>query len=205
MNQKIHDFNSHLTTKSNEMAFWFVPVLRPNPNILPNKDAQDHYSSSNIPPLKIPRRAFFRPTFKQSSASHLSMVWPYHEVQQPRQAKPKFMKHKSWTLSNREPKKDSSYLCSSSLHHHFFFLLHKSEGKKKVLFHLCNRTNYLQAKGMLSGASLCDWQALPTGMNKSGDKGRVVEEAVAGGLQETWEPWRVQVSTPHPSSLNALL
>lgn len=64
------------------MAFWFVPVLRPNPNILPNKDAQDHYSSGNIPPLKIPRRAFFRPTFKQSSASQLSMVWPYNEVQQ---------------------------------------------------------------------------------------------------------------------------
>lgn len=36
-----------------------------------------------------------------------------------------------------------------------FFLLHKSGGKKKVLFHLCNRTNYLQAKGMLGDHALC--------------------------------------------------
>lgn len=40
-------------------------------------------------------------------------------------------------------------------------------------------------------------------MSKSGNKGRVKEKAVAEGFQETWEPQRVQVATPHlsPNSL----
>lgn len=215
MNQKIHDFNSHLTTRSNEMGFWFVPVLRPNPNIFSNKNAQNHYSSSNIPPLKIPKRAFFRSPFKQSSASQLSMIQPCIQVQLIQQAKPRFTKNESWNLSDGAPKKDSSYLCSSYSHNLFFFfpLPHKSDGKKKeILFHLCNRTNYLQAEGMLGDHALCfvgptcvtgrlcpqEWINLETST-------QAAEEAVARGLQEMWEPWRVLVSTPHPSPLDAFL
>ena len=192
MNQKIHDFNSHLTTRSNEMGFWFVPVLRPNPNIFSNKNAQNHYSSSNIPPLKIPKRAFFRSPFKQSSASQLSTVWPCIQVHLIQPAKPRFMKNEFWNLSNGAPKKDSSYLCSSYSHNSFFFPypINQME-KKEILFHLCNRTNYLQAEGMLGDHALCfvgptcvtgrlcpqEWMNLETSAG-------VGEEAVARGLQE---------------------
>lgn len=137
MNQKIHDFNSHLTTRSNEMGFWFVPVLRPNPNIFSNKNAQNHYSSSNIPPLKIPKRAFFRSPFKQSSASQLSMIQPCIQVQLIQQAKPRFTKNESWNLSDGAPKKDSSYLCSSYSHNLFFFFpcpINQTGKKKKSCF-----------------------------------------------------------------------
>lgn len=95
----------------------------------------------------------------------------------------------------------------------FFPLPHKSDGKKKeILFHLCNRTNYLQAEGMLGDHALCfvgptcvtgrlcpqEWINLETST-------QAAEEAVARGLQEMWEPWRVLVSTPHPSPLDAFL
>ena len=180
MNQKIHDFNSHLTTRSNEMGFWFVPVLRPNPNIFSNKNAQNHYSSSNIPPLKIPKRAFFRSPFKQSSASQLSTVWSCIQVHLIQPAKPRFMKNEFWNLSNGAPKKDSSYLCGSYSHNCFFFFLpHKLDGTKRNFVSplqqdklLASRRNVGWPRPLFCGANLCDWEALPTGMNESGNKRR---------------------------------
>lgn len=46
---------------------------------------------------------------------------------------------------------------------------------------------------------LCAWRALLAGVSKSANEGGVAEEQVSGGSQETWEPWKVQASTPHPS------
>lgn len=176
MNQKISDFNSHLTTRSNEMGFWFVPVLRPNPNIFSNKNAQNHYSSSNIPPLKIPKRAFFRSPFKQSSASQLSTVWPCIQVHLIQPAKPRFMKNEFWNLSNGAPKKDSSYLCGSYSHNCFVFFfscpINQMEKKRNLVSPLqqdkllASRRNVGWPRPLFCGANLCDWEALPTGMNK---------------------------------------
>lgn len=56
--------------------------------------------------------------------------------------------------------------------------------------------------GIMSSAlwgHLCAWRALLAGVSKSANEGGVAEEQVAGGSQETWEPWKVQASTPHPS------
>lgn len=195
VNQKIHDFNSHLTIRNNEMAFWFVPVLGPNPNILCNRMLKTITHPVVFLFWKIPRRAFFRPTFKQSSAFQHSKVPPYNWVQLASAGVAQGHKTQALKSLQYSPKRDSSYLCGSYLHI-FSCSINQIWGGGEILVWLLQQDRYTHVQkehwGTLPsalGGHLCAWQSLLTEMNKSGNEGRVADKQVAGGQQETWEPW----------------
>lgn len=106
----------------------------------------------------------------------------------------------------RGPGRNSSSLCVSYLHISSPCSINQM-GEKSLVLPLrqdSEQKGHWVAMPSALWGHLCDWQALPAGMSKSGNQGRMAGGQVAAGLQEPWEPWKVRASPPHPSP-NAVL